>query len=111
MEKEKVLVIKDYKDKETTNELVKTFQDYKQAKKMLDMYKQKEQVLKEELKKYDFDKVVFQDENGIETLKIQQYITTKSNIDKEKLLEYIDQATIDACTTTKEIKNVRIIIK
>lgn len=89
----KVIMInqKDKKLTKKSQEMIQTFQDYKEAKKQLETFKKLEEKLKEELKKYDFEKLVISNEDKIEMLVVNKFVQKRTKFDMEEFKTLLDK--------------------
>lgn len=87
----KVLIINTKENKEKHLDTIKAIEQYKYVQNQIKAFKEMEKVLKENFKKYDFEKIIILDENNENiTFSITQYTQERKELDKELLIERIE---------------------
>lgn len=88
------IIMLNEKDKKLTKksqEMIQTFKDYKEAKKQLENFKKLEEKLKEELKKYDFEKLVISNEDKIEMLVVNKFVQKRTKFDMDEFKQTLEK--------------------
>lgn len=94
---------------------------YNETEMKLKQHETKLKELKEELKKYDFEKATFNFvQNGranVITLEIKQWVSNRKSLNEETLISLLKDKIpkiadlIECAKETKEVKNIRFIVK
>lgn len=79
-------------DINTKNEIiVKAIEQFKHVQEQLKSYKELDKLLKEQFKKYDFQKAIIMDEkNGNITFTVTQYEQERKELNKDKLIDLLE---------------------
>lgn len=85
----KVLIIEENKSIEH-KEMIEKINKFKYIQEQLKAFKEWEKKLKDEFKKYNFEKVVITSESGNTTFSITQYTQERKELDKEKMIDVIE---------------------
>lgn len=84
-----LILTKDNVDKK--NEIIiNSIEQFKQVQEQLKSYKELDKMLKEQFKKYDFQKVIIMSEQGNTTFTVTQYDQEKKSLNKERLIEVLE---------------------